>query len=117
MCTVCRDDEIKKLLKEHPKILNLWTKRKMLNEIQREALCCALKNRFQLIQGPPGQLVTTFTVKVIIRGYIVHALYRGQRPDMRSTHIYSASKHVRIYICTYVCMYSNSVRVHEVRTV
>ena len=102
VCTVCRDDEIKKLLKEHPNILNLWTKRKMLNEIQREALCCALKNRFQLIQGPPGQLLTTFAVNIIIRGYIVHALYRGQRPDMRSTHIYSASMYIRTYVRMYV---------------
>ena len=55
LCIVCSEREIKRLLKEHPNILNLWNKRKALNEIQREALCCALKNRFQLIQGPPGQ--------------------------------------------------------------
>lgn len=54
--TVCSDDEIEKLLRTHPNIMNHWTKHsKKLNEIQREALCCALKYRFQLIQGPPGQ--------------------------------------------------------------
>lgn len=55
-CTECSDEEIKRLLREHPNIMNHWTKHsKKLNEIQREALCCAFKNRFQLIQGPPGQ--------------------------------------------------------------
>ena len=53
--TVCSDEEIKRLLKAHPNIMNHWTKRsKKLNDIQKEALCCAFKNRFQLIQGPPG---------------------------------------------------------------
>ena len=54
--TVCSDEEIKRLLKAHPNIMNHWTKpSKKLNGIQKEALCWALKNRFQLIQGPPGQ--------------------------------------------------------------
>ena len=65
MCKVCSDEEIQRLLMEHPDILNHWTKRsKRLNEIQREALCCALKNKFQLIQGPPGQHIHCFNYSV-----------------------------------------------------
>ena len=78
-CTVSSEKDIRSLLKEHPNILTLWNKRKRLNEIQREALCCALKNRFQLIQGPPGQHFEHTLVEVTI----VHGvcLYIMQRPE------------------------------------
>ena len=71
MCTVCSSREIERLLKEHPNILSHWTKHsKKLNEIQTKALCCALKNKFQLIQGPPGQLFT-----IMLTLYSVYLVY------------------------------------------
>ena len=69
---VCSNTEIKRLLRAHPNIMNHWTKRsKKLNDIQKEALCWALKNRFQLIQGPPGQtlinLHSAFKLRFVCR--------------------------------------------------
>lgn len=62
MCTFFYSiaEKYSKLLQTNPKCLMLWNgdKEKKLNKKQKEAIEKALKNRFSLIQGPPGMIRT-----------------------------------------------------------
>ena len=42
------------MVKKDPSVLCLWSSTLQLNEEQRSSLFAAIKNNFQLIQGPPG---------------------------------------------------------------
>ena len=69
---MCSVRKIESLLREHPNILNLWTKHSKLNEMQLEAVVCALKNKFQLIQGPPGECLSTF---IVCKGMLMYVCF------------------------------------------
>ena len=41
-------------IKQDPSVFALWSSTKELNSEQRNSVFTAIKNKFQLIQGPPG---------------------------------------------------------------
>lgn len=42
------------IMKTDPLACQIWDSEVQLNDLQKEAVERALKNKFQLIQGPPG---------------------------------------------------------------
>ena len=42
------------LVKKDPSVLALWSSAQKLNEKQCDSILSAVKKKFQLIQGPPG---------------------------------------------------------------
>ena len=42
------------LVKKDPSVFSLWSSTQQLNVKQHDSLFAAIKNKFQLIQGPPG---------------------------------------------------------------
>ena len=48
---------IEKFLDNHKDVVEMWGTDKSLNKLQQVALKQGMENRFQLIQGPPGEYV------------------------------------------------------------
>lgn len=44
----------KSRIEQDPLVFTLWTRGQKLNMEQSDSLFTAIKNKFQLIQGPPG---------------------------------------------------------------
>jgi len=53
-------------IKQDPLVYKLWSGRQQLNREQREAVEIAVQNKFQLIQGPPGNDFLYFYIHLYI---------------------------------------------------
>ena len=51
---------IEKFFTHNKDVFEMWGTKKSLNQLQQKALKQGMKNRFQLIQGPPGEYVCRY---------------------------------------------------------
>ena len=51
---------IEKFFANHKDVFEMWGTKMSLNQLQQKALKQGMKNRFQLIQGPPGEYVCVY---------------------------------------------------------